>query len=170
MSSLFDLSGKVAVVTGSSKGIGKAIALRMAEHGARVVISSRKADACEPVAAAINRRYSASETSFGTARQVCSKPGKFHKFGKSRHCCGFTGCTAQFAPSRKTHSPFGLSSSASPRRSARNRVNCWINSCSLTPRCAASRVISASVSRTCPGQRQQAVQRWHSWKIGTRAA
>ena len=50
MPSLFDLTGKVAVITGSSKGIGKAIALRMAEHGAKVVVSSRKADACEAVA------------------------------------------------------------------------------------------------------------------------
>jgi NAD(P)-dependent dehydrogenase (short-subunit alcohol dehydrogenase family) len=51
--SMFDLSGKVAVVTGSSRGIGKAIAVQMALHGARVVISSRKADACEAVAAEI---------------------------------------------------------------------------------------------------------------------
>ena len=50
MSSLFDLSGKVAVITGSSKGIGKAIAMRMAEHGAKVVISSRKQEPCEAVA------------------------------------------------------------------------------------------------------------------------
>jgi NAD(P)-dependent dehydrogenase (short-subunit alcohol dehydrogenase family) len=50
MVSLFDLSGKVAIVTGSTKGIGLAIATRMAEHGATVVISSRKPDACEAVA------------------------------------------------------------------------------------------------------------------------
>ena len=53
MASLFDLTGKVAVITGSTKGIGLAIATRMAEHGATVVISSRKADACEAVAAKI---------------------------------------------------------------------------------------------------------------------
>ena len=50
MSTLFDLTGKVAIVTGSTKGIGLAIAKRMAEHGATVVVSSRKPDACEAVA------------------------------------------------------------------------------------------------------------------------
>ena len=53
-SALFDLTGQVALITGSSKGIGKAIAQEMARHGARVVISSRKGDVCESVAAAIN--------------------------------------------------------------------------------------------------------------------
>jgi NAD(P)-dependent dehydrogenase (short-subunit alcohol dehydrogenase family) len=53
-SNLFDLTGKVALITGSSKGIGKAIAEAMARQGAQVVISSRKADACQEVADAIN--------------------------------------------------------------------------------------------------------------------
>jgi NAD(P)-dependent dehydrogenase (short-subunit alcohol dehydrogenase family) len=51
---LFDLTGKSAIVTGSSRGIGKQIALRLAEHGANVVVSSRKADACETTASEIN--------------------------------------------------------------------------------------------------------------------
>jgi NAD(P)-dependent dehydrogenase (short-subunit alcohol dehydrogenase family) len=55
----FDLQGKVAVVTGSSRGIGRAIAEAFAEHGAQVVISSRKGPACEEVANGINARFGA---------------------------------------------------------------------------------------------------------------
>lgn len=55
--SLFDLTGKVAIVTGSTRGIGEAIVHRYAEHGARVVVSSRKADACEKVAKEINAKH-----------------------------------------------------------------------------------------------------------------
>lgn len=51
--SYFDLSNKVAIITGSTKGIGRAIAEALARAGASVVISSRKADRCEEVANAI---------------------------------------------------------------------------------------------------------------------
>ncbi len=51
---LFDLTGKTALITGSSKGIGRAIAEEMARHGAQVVISSRKQDVCDMVADEIN--------------------------------------------------------------------------------------------------------------------
>jgi len=60
---LFDLTGRVAVVTGSSQGIGRSIAEQMAVAGAKVVVSSRRADACAAVAAAI-------EADGGTAMAV----------------------------------------------------------------------------------------------------
>lgn len=54
MKNLFDLSNKVAVLTGASKGMGKAMALALATQGATVVISSRKQDQLDATAAEIN--------------------------------------------------------------------------------------------------------------------
>jgi len=70
--SLFDLKGKVAIITGSSRGIGKAIAERLAEHGAKVVISSRKQEPCDEVAAAINARHGAG-SAFALAASISRK-------------------------------------------------------------------------------------------------
>ncbi len=53
MENLFDLSGKVALVTGASRGLGRAMSLAFAAHGADVIIASRKLDACEVVAAEV---------------------------------------------------------------------------------------------------------------------
>ena len=69
---LFDLTGKVAIVTGSSRGIGLAIAAAMAEHGCKVVISSRKQEACDEVAHAINAQHS-DERAIAVAANISSK-------------------------------------------------------------------------------------------------
>ena len=52
----FDLSGRVALVTGGTRGLGRAIALGLADAGADVIVSSRKPDACEQVAQEIRER------------------------------------------------------------------------------------------------------------------
>ena len=54
--SLFNLKNKSILITGSSRGIGKAIAYQCAEHGAKVIISSRKLDVCEQTAVEINTK------------------------------------------------------------------------------------------------------------------
>lgn len=79
---LFDLSGKVAVITGSSRGIGRAIAERMAEHGARVVISSRKQDACDAVAAEINEAHPGA--AIAVAANISDKAGLQHLVDEAR--------------------------------------------------------------------------------------
>ena len=60
---LFDLTGKVALITGSSRGIGRSIAAEMAARGAKVVISSRRQEACDATAAEI-------EASCGSGRTL----------------------------------------------------------------------------------------------------
>ncbi len=57
----FDLTGRIALVTGASRGIGEAIAHLLARHGAHVIVSSRRADGCEATAAAIRNAGGSAE-------------------------------------------------------------------------------------------------------------
>ncbi|WP_395444764.1 SDR family oxidoreductase [Caulobacter sp. UC70_42] len=84
---LFDLTGKVAIITGSSRGIGKAIAERMAEHGAKVVISSRKLEPCEAVAADLNARYGPG-TAIAVPANIASKEDLQHLVDQTRKVFG----------------------------------------------------------------------------------
>ena len=85
--SQFDLTGKVAVITGSSRGIGKASAFELAEHGAKVVISSRKQDACDAVAAEINAKFGAG-TAIAVAANISDKVGLQHLVDETRAAFG----------------------------------------------------------------------------------
>lgn len=87
MGALFDLTGKVAIITGSSRGIGKASAEALAAHGAKVVISSRKQDACEEVAAAINAAHG-DGTAIAVAANISDKDGLQHLVNETRRAFG----------------------------------------------------------------------------------
>lgn len=85
--SLFDISGRVAVITGSSRGIGRAVAEHLAEQGAKVVISSRKLDACQPVADVINAARGPG-TALAVAANISSKDDLVNLVAKTREAFG----------------------------------------------------------------------------------
>jgi NAD(P)-dependent dehydrogenase (short-subunit alcohol dehydrogenase family) len=85
--SLFDVTGRVAVITGSSRGIGRAVAERLAEHGAKVVISSRKPEACQVVADAINTTRGAG-TAISVPANISSKEDLINLTTKTREAFG----------------------------------------------------------------------------------
>ena len=87
MTAMFDLAGKVAVVTGSSRGIGRATAEALAACGARVVISSRKQEACALVADAINARHG-EERAIAVAASISSKDALRHLVAETERRLG----------------------------------------------------------------------------------
>eukprot|EP01034_Spumella_vulgaris_P040746 gene40746-50413_t len=83
--SLFNLTGKVAVVTGSSRGIGRSIALQLAKQGAKVVVSSRKQDACEVV---VKEIQAAGGEAMAIAASISSKEQLQNLIAKTRETWG----------------------------------------------------------------------------------
>jgi NAD(P)-dependent dehydrogenase (short-subunit alcohol dehydrogenase family) len=102
--SLFDLTGKVVLITGSSRGIGLASAMACAEQGARVVISSRKQDACDAAAADINARFGEG-TAIAVACNISDKAGLQALVDATRDAFGRIDCLVCNAASNPYYGP-----------------------------------------------------------------
>jgi NAD(P)-dependent dehydrogenase (short-subunit alcohol dehydrogenase family) len=124
---LFDLTGKVAVVTGSSRGIGLAIAAALAEHGAKVVISSRKQDACDEVAHAINAQHG-DERAIAVAANISSKDDLQKLVDEARKAFGRIDVLVCNAASNPYYGPMAGISDEQFRKILENNViaNHWL--------------------------------------------
>ena len=106
MTTLFDLTGKVAIITGSSRGIGKAIAQRMAQQGAKVVISSRKAGPCDEVAAEINALHGEG-TALSVPANIASKEDLQRLVDETKRAFGQVDICVCNAASNPYYGPLG---------------------------------------------------------------
>ncbi len=124
---LFDLAGKVAIVTGSSRGIGLAIAAGLAEHGAKVVISSRKQDACDEVAQAINGQHG-DQRAIAVAANISSKDDLQHLVDETRKSFGRIDVLVCNAASNPYYGPMAGISDDQFRKILENNViaNHWL--------------------------------------------
>ena len=125
--SLFDLNGKVALITGSSRGIGKAIAEEMAVHGAKVVISSRKQDACDAVSAAINTQHGAG-TAISVPANISSKESLQNLVNQTHQAFGRIDALVCNAASNPYYGPLGGISDEAFRKILDNNIvaNHWL--------------------------------------------
>ena len=125
--SLFDLTGKVAIITGSSRGIGRAIAEAMAEQGAKVVISSRKAEACEEAAQAINAAHGEG-TAIVVPANISSKDDLQNLVDETRRQLGKIDILVCNAASNPYYGPMGGISDDQFRKILENNViaNHWL--------------------------------------------
>src|SRR6201989_3687185 len=125
--SLFDMAGKVAVITGSTRGIGRAIAERMAEHGAKVVISSRKQDVCDAVTKEINDKFG-KDTAVAIAANISSKENLQHLVDESNRAFGKIDVLVCNAASNPYYGPLGAISDDQFRKTRENNLvpNTWL--------------------------------------------
>src|SRR5687768_16799958 len=123
--SLFDLTGKVAIITGSSRGIGRAIAEAMADQGAKVVISSRKAEACQEVADSINAKHEGA--AIVVPASISSKEALQHLVDETRRQLGRIDILVCNAASNPYYGPMGGISDDQFRKILENNViaNHW---------------------------------------------
>src|SRR3954452_5813352 len=124
---LFDMTGKVAVMTGSTRGIGRAIAERMAEHGANVVISSRKQDVCDQVATEINGKFGKG-TAVAIAANISSKENLQKMVNESNRAFGKIDVLVCNAASNPYYNPLGGISDDQFRKILDNNIvaNNWL--------------------------------------------
>lgn len=124
---LFDLTGKVAIVTGSSRGIGLAIAAALAEHGCKVAISSRKQDACDEVAHAINAQHG-DERAIAVAANISSKDDLQNLVDETRKAFGKVDVLVCNAASNPYYGPMAGISDEQFRKILDNNViaNHWL--------------------------------------------
>jgi NAD(P)-dependent dehydrogenase (short-subunit alcohol dehydrogenase family) len=125
--SLFSLAGKVAIVTGSSRGIGRAIATRMAEHGAKVVISSRKPEPCTETRDAINAAYG-KEAAISIPANISSKDDLKHLVDETTRQLGRIDIVVCNAASNPHYGPLGTIQDEQFRKILENNViaNHWL--------------------------------------------
>ncbi|MGJ4953524.1 SDR family NAD(P)-dependent oxidoreductase [Bradyrhizobium sp. HKCCYLS20291] len=121
------MSGKVAVITGSSRGIGRAIAERLAQHGSKVVISSRNATSCDQVADTINARHGAG-TALSTPANISLKSDLQHLIEEATRRLGKIDVLVCNAASNPYHGPMSGLPDAAFRKVLENNIvaNHWL--------------------------------------------
>ncbi len=124
--SLFDMRGKTAIITGGSRGIGRAIAIHYAAHGANVVIASRKLDACEAVAGEINAGDGG--RALALAANISDKDGLAVMVADARRHFGSIDVLVANAASNPYYGPMGEMEDAAFRKILDNNIlsNHWL--------------------------------------------